>query len=75
MKLLGTTSNSDGRTHRVGLKQPNAWGLYDTLGNVREWCSDWYASYDSVDGIDPIGPAEGGQPCSAWRQLAQLLRW
>lgn len=34
--------NSRERVHEVGGRQPNAWGLYDTLGNVWEWCWDVY---------------------------------
>jgi formylglycine-generating enzyme required for sulfatase activity len=51
--------NSGGKLHAVGEKNPNAWGVYDMHGNIREFVRDLYSSNPLADAVDPTGPKDG----------------
>jgi formylglycine-generating enzyme required for sulfatase activity len=71
--------NAGGRPRAVGQKQPNAWGLYDTCGNVWEWCNDFYKVdyYQESPRDNPRGPENGETKVvrgGAWRFSEETCR-
>jgi len=76
LNVLGWWSgNSASVAHTVGGKLPNAWGLYDTHGNVTECCLDWYGALESKD--DPTGPTVStyDPPSRASRGFSYFDNW
>jgi len=73
------SDNSEGRTHPIGQKKPNHWGLYDMHGNIWEWVQDmWHNNYD---GAPTDGSSwEGGDNSNrvlrggSWRSIAGSCR-
>ena len=75
--------NSGDRTHPVGQKEPNAWGLYDMLGNAWEWCEDsWHDNYEGapndgsawISGSSSYRVLRGGFWCGSSRACQSTSR-
>jgi formylglycine-generating enzyme required for sulfatase activity/uncharacterized RDD family membrane protein YckC len=60
-KFAWYSSNSRGELHQIGQLAPNSWGVYDMLGNLWEWCADYYDSnyYRQSPVSNPYGPTAG----------------
>jgi len=69
---------NSGSTKNVGSLRSNSNGLYDMMGNVYEWTSDWYAPYPSEEVVsNPKGPSEGKEKVvrgGAWHSPSHYLR-
>jgi len=74
--------NAGKKTHPVGERKPNAWGLHDLHGNVAEWCQDRYAEdayaqRAASPAVDPRGPVEGDRRVlrgGSWKSTADACR-
>jgi formylglycine-generating enzyme required for sulfatase activity len=71
--------NASKKTHPIGQKRPNRWGLFDMHGNVAEWCQDAYDKgyYSRSPKQDPHGPADGKEYVlrgGSWKSPASALQ-
>ena len=75
-------ANSEEKTHPVGQKKPNKWGIHDLYGNVSEWCEDVYSAtyYKTSPAKDPTGPASPGKDVQrvmrggSWKSTPEMCR-
>jgi len=69
--------NSNDAPHPVGTKRANSWGLYDMIGNSREWCLDGPGNYSAEMVQDPVGPMTGPWKVvrgGSWSDTPQFCR-
>ncbi len=72
------STDSKGQYQKVGTKKPNAWGLYDMLGNVMEWTLDEYKPYSATAQVNPWVPPQAPYPHvvrgGSWNDPPDMLR-
>lgn len=76
------SENAEQKTHVVGQKKANRWGIFDLYGNVSEWCEDVYnpTYYRESSAVDPHGPPNSGQDVKrvirggSWKSSASQSR-
>ena len=69
--------NAGDQERPVGQKLPNAFGLFDMLGNVSEWCQDWFGMYTGSAQTNPRGPVSGDRKIirgGSWYMEAPIVR-